>query len=397
MQTGNDRFAHRKGTRTVKVTNGAGGNKPVTVRQVRHGFLFGCAEFSTLPYVNGEMEPAVAAEAEKRFGYMADLFNSVTLPFYWGRYEPEQGKPDRARTEAAARWLRERGMTLKGHPLCWHTVCAPWLLSMSDDEIFRTQLDRIRRDVTAFKGLIDMWDVINEAVIMPVFDRYDNGITRICRACGRIRLIRDLFAEARGASGTATLLINDFDTSVAYDILIEGLLEAGVPIEVIGIQSHMHQGYWGIERTEEILGRFSRFGLPLHFTEVSLVSGDIMPPEIEDLNDFQVESWPSRPEGEARQAEEAAMFYDSLFAHPLVQAVTWWSFMDGLWLGAPSGLLDRNSEPKPAYRALHQRIKGDWWSGEQRLVTDGNGGITVSGFLGDYVALCEGQETRFTI
>jgi len=397
MQTTNDRFAHRRGTRTVKVAGAAGGNKPVTVKQVRHGFLFGCAEFSTLPYVNKEMEPAAAAEAEKRFGYMADLFNSVTLPFYWGRYEAEQGKPDQARTENAARWLKDRGMILKGHPLCWHTVCAPWLLNMSDDEIFQTQLARIRRDVTAFKGLIDMWDVINEAVIMPVFDKYDNGITRICKARGRIKLIRDLFAEARSSSSTATLLINDFETSVAYDILIEGLLEAGVPIKVIGIQSHMHQGYWGIEKTEEILTRFSRFGLPLHFTEVSLVSGDIMPPEIVDLNDFQVDSWPSHAQGEARQAEEAAMFYESLFAHPLVEAVTWWSFMDGLWLGAPSGLLDKNSEPKPAYQALHRRIKGDWWSGELRLAANADGEISVSGFRGDYVATCEGQETRFSI
>ena len=397
MQTGNDRFAHRKGTKTLSLTDVAGGNRPVTVKQIRHSFLFGCSEFSTLPYVNKEMEPAAAAGAEKRFNYMTDLFNSVTLPFYWGWYEPEQGKPDQTRTENAARWLKERGMVLKGHPLCWHAECAPWLLSMSNDEIFKTQLARIRRDITAFKGLIDMWDVINEAVIMPVFNKYDNGITRICQARGRIKLIRDLFAEARSASSAATLLINDFDTSVAYDILIEGLLEAGVPIDVIGIQSHMHQGYWGVERTEEILGRFSRFGLPLHFTEVSLVSGDIMPPEIGDLNDFQVKSWPSCPQDETRQAEETAMFYESLFAHPLVQSVTWWSFMDGLWLGAPSGLLDKNSEPKPAYRALHKRIKGDWWSGEQQLSTDGNGEITVSGFKGDYVAVCDGKETKFTI
>ena len=30
-----------------------------------------------------------------------------------------------------------------------------------------------------------------------------------------------------------------------------------------------------------------------------------MPPEIVDLNDYQVESWPSTPEGEARQADES--------------------------------------------------------------------------------------------
>ncbi|MCL2378524.1 MAG: endo-1,4-beta-xylanase [Defluviitaleaceae bacterium] len=387
-------LAHRKATATIRVSDGP---KPVTVRQTRHSFLFGCSEFSTLPYASNQMEEAEHTAAEKRYGHMGELFNSVTLPFYWGRYEPEKGKPDYERMMKAAKWLKGQGLILKGHPLCWHTVCAPWLLDMTNAEIYETQLARIKRDVTAFEGVIDMWDVINEAVIMPLFDKYDNGITRLCKDRGRISLIRDLFKEARAANPNATLLINDFETSESYDILVEGLLEAGIPIEVIGIQSHMHQGCWSQEKTDEILERFSRFNLPLHFTEVTLVSGHIMPREIVDLNDYQTNNWPSTPEGEARQAEEVAAFYDTLFAHPLVEAITWWSFHDGLWLGAPSGLLSSTSDPKPAYHALHKRIKGDWWTKEQEIMADANGNITVTGFKGDYVALCEGREIAFTI
>jgi len=386
--------AHRTGTTTTRVTDSA---KPVTVKQVRHRFLFGCSEFSTLPYASNQMDATAHALAEKRYAHMAELFNSVTLPFYWGRYEPTKGQPDYERMMKAARWLKDKGLVLKGHPLCWHTVCAPWLLDMTNTEIYETQLARIRRDVTAFDGVIDMWDVINEAVIMPLFDKYDNGITRICKERGRISLIRDLFKEARAANPKATFLINDFETSESYDILIEGLLEAGVPIEVIGIQSHMHQGCWSREKTQEILERFSRFNLPLHFTEVTLVSGHIMPREIVDLNDYKIDNWPSTPEGEARQAMETAAFYDALFAHPLVEAITWWSFHDGLWLGAPSGLINRASEPKPAYHALHERIKGDWWTKEHVLMADDSGNITVTGVLGDYVAVCDGREVEFTI
>ena len=388
-------YNHRQGTKTVKI-EGADG-KPVTVRQIRHKFLFGCSEFTTLPFASGEMDAETAATAEKRYGHMAELLNFVTLPFYWGRYEPEQGKPDAARMEAAARYLKDKGLILKGHPLCWHTVCANWLMDMDNDKIFETQLARIRRDIVAFKGLIDIWDVINEAVIMPLFNRYDNAITRICKERGRIKLIRDLFKEARAASDTATLLINDFETSEAYDILVEGLLEAGVPIDAIGIQSHMHQGYWGVEKTQEILERFSRFGLPLHFTETSLVSGEIMPREIVDLNDYQVENWPSNPEGEARQAEETVTHYEMLYAHPLVESITWWSFNDGLWLKAPSGLLDKNSDPKPAYHALHKKIKGEWWTDEQTIVANAAGEIIITGCKGDYAAICDGKETLFTI
>ena len=119
---------------------------------------------------------------------------------------------------------------------------------------------RIRREVSTFKGTIDAWDVINEVVIMPVFDKYDNGITRICKDLGRIKLVKKVFEEAKKADPGAMLLINDFNTSQAYEILIEGCLEAGVPISAIGIQSHQHQGYWGLEKLREVLERFSHFG-----------------------------------------------------------------------------------------------------------------------------------------
>jgi len=387
---------HRTATTQISIPAPAGTD--VRVRQTRHAFLFGCAEFSTLPYVSGEMPPDEAALAQRRYGHMAELFNQVTLPFYWGRYEPEHGKPDRTRMQKAAQWLAAKGMRLKGHPLCWHTVCAPWLLEFSNAKILQTQLDRINRDVTEFAGLIDDWDVINEAVVMPIFDKYDNAMTRVCKERGRIRLIKDVFAAARDANPSATLLINDFDMSEAYDILVEGVLEAGVKIDAIGLQSHMHQGCWTPEKMADVLERFSRFGLPLHFTEVSLVSGDIMPAHIVDLNDHQVTDWPSTPEGEARQAREVGWFYDTLYHHPLVQAITYWSFKDGLWLNAPSGLVDRESNPKPAYQALHDRIKGDWWTPESTQTVAPDGTITVTGTKGEYIAAAgNGQEINFTI
>jgi GH35 family endo-1,4-beta-xylanase len=201
-------------------------------------------------------------------------------------------------TLASAKWLKDNGITVKGHPLCWHTVCANWLMDYDNATILQKQLDRITRDVSAYKGVIDYWDVINEVVIMPVYDRYDNAITRICKEYGRIKLCKEVFEAAKAANPDATLLINDFNLSESYRILIDGLLNAGVPISAIGIQTHQHQGYMGREKIEDILDRYSFFGLPLHFTENTFVSGHLMPPEIVDLNDYQPAEWPSTPEGE---------------------------------------------------------------------------------------------------
>jgi len=380
----------------------------VTVGQTRHAFLFGCIGFDFIPLANDELGQgspssvfggdAPAEQAEHLAGLWFDLFNFATLPFYWGDFEPVRGKPDTARLLNAARWFQDSGVVVKGHPLAWHTVTAPWLLELSDEEILEAQRARIRRDVTDFAGVIDMWDVINEVVIMPVFDKYDNGLTRLARRYGRIPLIRAVFDETRAANPHATLLLNDFDMSTAYECLIEGVLEAGIKIDALGLQSHMHQGYWGEEKTLATLDRFARYGLPLHLTESTLLSGHIMPPEIEDLNDYQIPDWPTTSEGEARQADEVVRHYRTLVSHPSVEAITYWGISDaGAWLGAPVGFVRADGTPKPSYGALRDLVKGEWWLAPTSVVTDELGRVEVEGFLGDYELSAGGGTGSFTL
>ena len=393
-----DPLMHRKANARLQLKKADGmpqAGATVRIDQTAHQFLFGCGAFDTVAMMKIPDEKHKAFLLDRMQKWLG-LFNYGTLPFYWGRYEPAEGQTAYAETMAAARWLRENGVQVKGHPLCWHTACAPWLMQYSNEEILRRQIDRIHRDVNAYKGVIALWDVINEVVIMPVFDKYDNAITRVCKDIGRIRLVKEVFAAARAANPGATLLINDFNTSVSYEILLEGLLEAGVPISAIGIQSHQHQGYWGLEKLNDVLERFSRFGLPIHFTENTLISGDLMPPHIVDLNDWQVESWPTTPEGEARQAREMSEMYSTLFACPCVEAITSWDFNDGCWLGAPSGVVRADNSEKPAYDALMGLIHGAW---ETRLnaVTDADGCVEFTGFKGDYALKSDAGEAAFPL
>ena len=372
-------------------------NREVVVRQTRHRFLFGTAAFDVVPLANGEYRGAAWDRAALRAEKLTALFNAATLPFYWAGFEPQRGQPRTESLKRAARWCQEHHLWVKGHPLCWHTLTADWLLGFEVPDILQAQLDRIGREVGGFLGLIDAWDVINEAVIMPIFVKQDNGITRLCREMGRIETIKATFAAARRANPEAMLLINDFDVSPAYDILVEGCLEAGVPIDAIGIQSHMHQGYWGEAKTLQVLERLARFGLPIHFTETTLVSGHLMPPEVVDLNDYQVEQWPTTPDGEERQAQEVIRHYETLFAHPLVEGITWWDLSDGGWLNAPAGLLRADGSSKPAYDALLDRVKGEWWTSPLKLMTDSAGQVHLCGFLGDYELEWEGASSTFTL
>ncbi len=372
-------------------------NQQVTVEQTNHDFLFGTAASDLIPLTNGEYIGGEKESAEQRAEKITALFNAVTLPFYWARFEPQKGNPITEKVKNAARWCLDHKMLTKGHPLCWHTLTADWLLDMSNAEILQAQTARIKRDVSDFRDLIDMWDVINEAVIMPVFDKYDNGITRLCKELGRIKMIKAMFETARDTNPTATLLINDFDVSSAYDILVEGCLEAGILFDVIGIQSHMHQGWWGVEKTLRVLENFERFNLPIHFTETTLVSGHLMSPEIVDLNDYQVTDWPTTPEGEERQAEQAIQHYKTLFAHPLVEGITWWDLSDGGWLNAPAGLIRKDGSIKPAYEELTKLVKGEWWVTPMKLLTNSNGEIHFSGFFGQYKLSYNRNQTLVTI
>ncbi len=385
---------HRKVNKNIRFTDESG--EPLSCRRIKisqnnHAFLFGCGAFDFIPYVSDETD-----EYKKLTDSWLEIFNYATLPFYWGMYEPEEGKPDHDRLMKTAQYLKSKGVKVKGHPLCWHTECADWLMKYDNETILKKQRDRIDREVSGFAGTIDMWDVINEVVIMPVFDKYDNAVTRICKDKGRIGLVKEVFARAHESNPDAILLLNDFNTSIDYQILINGCLNAGVPISAIGIQSHQHQGYWGKEKLEEVLDRFSNFGLPIHFTENTIISGELMPPHIDDLNDWQVDTWPTTPEGEKRQAKEIEEMYRILFEHPLVEAITTWDYRDGAWLNAPSGYVRKDNSLKPSYKMLKKLVKKEWWT-DTEIVTDKNGRAQVEAFKGDYDICCDDLSTKASL
>jgi GH35 family endo-1,4-beta-xylanase len=374
-------YSFRKGNARVQLTREKA-NTPVRVDLVKHRFLFGTNLFLVANLFR-DVPSAKKEQAASCASQMAALNNYATLPFYWGRFEPTEGQPETDVILQTARYLIDLGFTLKGHPLCWHTVCADWLLAYDNKTILKKQIERIEREVSGFAGLIDIWDVVNEAVIMPVFDKYDNAVTRICNELGTVKLIKTLFDAAKAANPRARLVLNDFNVSPRYEELIERCLDAGVPIDIIGIQSHQHQGYWGQEKLLDVVRRFTRIGLPVHFTENTIISGALMPPHIVDLNDWQVDSWPSTPDGEIRQASEVSEFYKTLFASPGVEAVTTWDPADNAWLHAPAGLLREDMRAKPVYDALHQLIRAEW-NTSLTCQADDNALVTFDGYKGIY-------------
>jgi endo-1,4-beta-xylanase len=171
--------------------------------------------------------------------------------------------------------------------------------------------------------------------------------------------------------------VNDYRIDPPYYHILERLRRNGKFLfDTVGIQSHMHDDVWSLAKVWDTCDTYGKLGLPLHFTETTIVSG---------LRKGPGENWgATTAEGEAKQAELTVKFYTALFAHPAVQAITWWDFSDlGAWQGAAAGWLRRDMSPKPVYDRLVSLIKGDWWTRADGL-TDARGRLKVRAFYGKH-------------
>jgi endo-1,4-beta-xylanase len=136
----------------------------------------------------------------------------------------------------------------------------------------------------------------------------------------------------------------------------------------------MHSAGWPLRRVREVCDTCARLGLPLHFTETTVVSGPRTGPG---------ENWgATTPDLEEKQADYVVKFYTTLFAHPAARALTWWDFSDlGAWQGAAADWLRKDMPPKPAYPRLMALIKGEWWTKTEGRA-NANGEFSARVFFG---------------
>ena len=343
------------------------------VRLKRHQFKLGCNAFLV-----GQIEDAQLQQAyQERF---SSLLNYATLPFYWGGYEPEKGKTSEDRLQPMADWCCSSGIITKGHPLVWHEVWPEWANELDDSESLHLLEQRVQSIVSRFKGLIDIWDVVNEATVSQ---RFKNAVGRWIKEKGAAYCVGKALAWAHEAGPDATLLYNDFNVGDDFENLVRSLLDSSAPVHTIGIQSHMHKDTWPLEKVWDVCETYARFGLPLHFTETTILSGRLKASDDDDWHKRHTD-WHSTPEGESTQEEYGRKFYTLLFSHPAVEAVTWWDFSDySSWQGAPAGLVGPDMSPKPLYNALADMF-GRHWTTDEEIIANASGSCRLQCFFGDY-------------
>jgi len=348
-------------------------NTEVRVRLVTHEFKLGCNGF-LLETLN---DAALQQAYEDRF---AALLNYATLPLYWETYEPVPGKTKELEVKKMAAWCRAHGITAKGHPLAWHHVYPPWANALPDAEALKLQRARITDLVGTFKDSIDIFDVINETTVSAEFG---NAVGRWVKSSGAAPVVAEVLTLAHQANPQAKLLYNDFNISAGFEQLVADVQKMKAPLDAVGIQTHMHKELWPMDKLWTVCETYARFGLPLDFTELTILSGKF---KDKDDNDWSTErkDWNTTPEGEQRQLEYGQKLYTVLFSHPAVEAITWWDFSDlQSWTAAPSGLLRKDMSPKPLYVWLQDSFHRKW-STDVVVKSDESGLVKVQAFYGEY-------------
>jgi GH35 family endo-1,4-beta-xylanase len=201
-----------------------------------------------------------------------------------------------------------------------------------------------------------MWDVVNEAVHLGKAN-LQTRMSQYARVRGAVPYVLEHLDAARQADPGALLLVNDYRLEPRYYEILDQLREPGgrLLFDVVGLQSHMHSNLWPLKKIWDTCDNYAHLGLPLHFTETTVVSG----PRLEGSRQWGA----TNAELERRQADYVERFYTMVYGHPNVAALTWWDFSDnGAWQRAAAGFLRQDMSPKPAYDRLLQLIRGEWWT-----------------------------------
>jgi len=185
---------------------------------------------------------------------IGDNFNLLTPgnQLKWGYLRPT---PD-AFAFTDADWMIQfaidNGMAVHGHNLCWNSTGKSWLDSVLTAGNARDYLTQhIHTVVSRYRGKIDSWDVVNEPVA-PWSRRSDGLYPGIwLNLLGPEYIDIAFSATAAADPGTLRVLnIHHVEHDTADDArnrqsamaLIHSLLQRRVPIQAVGIESHLTAG-----------------------------------------------------------------------------------------------------------------------------------------------------------
>ncbi|MCX8477600.1 MAG: endo-1,4-beta-xylanase [Sphingomonas sp.] len=169
----------------------------------------------------------------------------------WQSIRPNAASFDFTRFDAILGYAEAKGMAMRGHTLLWHQ--RRWMPAWAEShdygtgtaEAARVLTEHIQTICRRYGSRIASYDVVNEAVDPASGNLYE---TALSQALGGAQATLDLaFRTARAEAPTAQLVYNDYmgweGGATAHHAgvlaLLRGFRARGVPVDALGIQSHI--------------------------------------------------------------------------------------------------------------------------------------------------------------
>jgi endo-1,4-beta-xylanase len=316
-------------------------------------------------------DPGAAAIVQQQF-------NTITPEnvMKWAVIHPELNKYDFEQADRFVAFGQKNKMFIISHTLIWQQQIPEWAFQGSDkkllsrDAMLARMKDHIFTVMGRYKGRVNGWDVVNEALD-------DDGTMRKTKWLETIGkdFIAKAFEYAHEADPDAELYYNDYslDKPAKRDAavrLVKDLKSKGLRIDGVGIQGHWGMNYPVSEELEAFINAIAALGVKVMVTEMDI---DVLPSAYDykgaDITKNvelrkELNPYPDGLPDEMQQklaGRYAELFSIFLKHKDTISRVTLWGVYDKTsWLnnwpvkGRTSYplLFDRNYKSKPAFDAV---------------------------------------------
>jgi len=344
------------------------GSQPALKNVLAKDFLIGAAVNDDV--VSGKDSQA-AAIVEKQF-------NTITAEnvMKWASIHPEPNDYNFAPADRFVEFGQKNNMFIVGHTLVWQHQIPAWVFNddanntLSRDALLARMKDHIFTVVGRYKGRVNGWDVVNEALT----DSGQFQRTKWYKIIGE-DFIAKAFEYAHQADPDAELYYNEYSLEEpakreACVRLVKDLKAKGLRIDGVGIQGHWGMKYPTNKELDAFINAFAPLGVKVMVTELDI---DVLPSATQymgaDINvRFELQKGLNPyanglpDDVQKKLADRYADLFAILLEHKdTVSRVTFWGVYDKTsWLndwpviGRTNYplLFDRNYQPKPAFDAV---------------------------------------------
>lgn len=292
----------------------------------------------------------VRGQEPRSTALIVEQFNTITPEnlLKWGPVHPQPDVYNFAPADDFVSFGERHGLWIVGHNLIWHQQTPDWVFEDASGQPASadTLLTRMRQHIATvagrYRGKIDGWDVVNEAL-------EDDGSLRQTpwlEILGEDYLAQ-AFIAAHEADPAAQLYYNDYNLwkpakRAGAVRLVQQLLDQGIPVAGIGMQGHYGIDYPALDQIEASILAFADLGVQVMITELdvdplpnpSRRQGADIAMTFETQDDFN----PYAAGLPDSVAQKMADRYASLFAlfhrhRDQISRVTFWGVTDGdSWL-----------------------------------------------------------------